>query len=241
MKRTITAILAILVSLANPAYSDPAAADIPAQSAVAASATESQDDAKPYQRRLTTFSDSFDQSKKKVYIVEAYPKIMSDKARDIFIEVGYDVVNEPAGDDVQIISIDGARFNFRRGNANWVDLDYGRLAESSAQDPEGVKKYLEGLQPPPTIGIDAGVFYGATVSLLTGAARGALTNSDARNKSIPFDQAMTLIVNVGKLDASGKLVVTRTIKANVDTSASRFLTAPGELFAEAVGCMITCK
>lgn len=226
-----------LIVIALPAYPD---GEMP-QSSVQAAIQSSDATTRPYQRRLTTFSDSFDRSKKKVCIVETYPKVMSDEARSIFAKNGFEVVDEPSGEDVQIIFIEMARFDFRRGSANWVDVDYNQLAASNANDKEGVQKYLEGLQPPATIGVDAGVLYGATAALLTGAARGALTNRDARNNSVPYDQAMTLTVNVKKMTADGKTVRVKTIKSNVNATDARFLIDPSELYAAAIDCMITCE
>jgi hypothetical protein len=195
-----------------------------------------------YQKRLPMFSDSFDLSKRKVYVDETYFKEISDEAKKVFAQKGFVVVGDPNEEDVQIIMIEEAKFDFKRGDSNWIDVDYIGLSAKYADNRDGLQKYLEGLRPPSTIGVDAGVLFGSTVAAITGAARGALSNSDFKKGAIPFDQAMTLKVSVLKIAADGKTVHLKTIKPNVNTKeGGRFLVDPSELYAAAIDCLITCK
>jgi hypothetical protein len=243
MKKSLA--LFVLFAFSQLAYSENEALQPNPQSSTHADQQDNKNESnvsgKPYQKRLTTFSDSFDLLKKKVYIIETYPTEMSDEAKKIFVQNGFEVVDEPSVDDVQIILIEDAQFSFKKGSSNWVSRDYNGLVTSNTNDADAVQKMLEGLRPPISLGIDAGAFYGNTVAAISGATRGALENRDFKKKIIPFDQAMTLKVSVKKLTADGKTMTIKTIKPNVNTAeGSHFLVGTNELFAAAIDCLITC-
>lgn len=167
--------------------------------------------------------------------------MLNGEARKVLAKGGISVVENKADADIAF-EIVAAQLSYGHNiTAHPIIVPYLGIASTTDWDDLQHKMKLQ--KPGATPGLDAGIFFGPVMALLSGMTRAVADHhsDDLVEDTSPVDQSMLLVVEMYiKKNGEFKMEQRDWPSVSLEKPSSYIYAKPDQLFADAVECIISC-
>ncbi|WP_435626385.1 hypothetical protein [Candidatus Ferrigenium straubiae] len=210
----------------------------------------------------STFNPVFKEPGKKVFIEFVSPKMprdstdekikqavievsnavdmLSGEARKVLAKGGITVIEDKADADIAF-EIVAAQLHYGHDHAHPIIVPY--LGIAATTDWDDLQRKMKLQKPGARAGLDAGIFFGPAMALLSGVTRAVADqhSDDLVEDTSPVEQGMLLVVEMYiKKNGEFKREQRDWPRAQLEKPSTYIYAKPDQLFADAVECIISC-